>query len=72
MTRARQKFHLINCSKDLFSSLHDLKHGSRSVVEFSEEFVVMKVRCDLNKTKDVCFEQDFHGLKIYIQHILEF
>ena len=48
-----QKFLPINYSRDLCSSFQDLKQGSESVIEYSEEFMTMQAHCGLNEVGDV-------------------
>eukprot|EP00268_Persea_americana_P013609 TRINITY_DN16021_c0_g7_i1.p1 TRINITY_DN16021_c0_g7~~TRINITY_DN16021_c0_g7_i1.p1 ORF type:complete len:109 (-),score=8.32 TRINITY_DN16021_c0_g7_i1:407-733(-) len=54
------------------SSSQDLKQGSKTIVEYYEEFMTMQVRCGLNEADDVLVEKYFHELRIDIQHILVF
>ena len=58
--------------KDLRSSFQNLKQGSKTVIEYSEEFLTMQARCGLNEDDDVLVDRYFHGLRIDIQHILTF
>ena len=62
----KQKFLPINHSRDLLSIFQDLKQGSRSIVEYYEEFMTMQARCALNETEDVLVDRYFHGLRIDI------
>ena len=39
----KQKFLPVNYSRDLQSSFQDLKQGSRTVIEYSEEFLQCKL-----------------------------
>lgn len=68
----KQKFLPINYSRDLWSSFQDLKQGSKTIIEYSEEFLTMQARCCLNEDDDVLDDQYFHWLRIDIQHILTF
>ena len=68
----KQKFLPVNYSRDLRSSFQDLKQGSKTVIEYSEEFLTMQARCGLNEDDDVLVDRYFHGLRIDIQHILTF
>ena len=68
----KQKFFHVNYSRDLRSSFQDLKQGSKTVIEYSEEFLTMQARCGLNEDDDVLVDRYFHGLRLDIQHILTF
>ena len=68
----KQKFLLFNYSKDLRSSFQDLKQGSMSVVEYSDEFMTMQARCGLNEDDDVLVDRYFYRLTLDIEHILIF
>lgn len=68
----KQKFLLVNYSTDLRSSFQDLKQSSKTVIEYSEEFLTMQAHCGLNEDDDVLVDWYFHGLYIDIQHILTF
>ena len=45
----KQKFLSVNYSSDSRSSFQDLKQGSRSVVAYFEEFMIIQARCCLNE-----------------------
>ena len=69
----KQKFISINYSRDLRSSFQDLKQGSKTGVEYSEELMTMQARCGLNEDDDdVLVDRYFNGLTLDIQHILTF
>ena len=51
----KQKLLPVNYSGALHSSSQDIKQGSKTVVEYSEEFMTMQARCGLNKQgKGIC------------------
>ena len=60
----KQKFIPVNYSRDLRSSFQDLRQGSRTIVEYSEEFMTMQVRCGLNEADDVLVDRYFHELRL--------
>ena len=68
----KQKFLPVNYSRDLCSSFQDLKQGSTTVVEYSDEFMTMQDRSGLNEYDDVLVDRYFHGLRLDIHHILTF
>ena len=49
----KQKFLPVNYSRDLRASFQYLKQGSKTVVEYSEEFMTMQARCGLDEEEDV-------------------
>ena len=68
----KQKFLPVNYSRDLRLSFQYLKQGSKTVVEYSEEFITMQSRCGLDEEEDVLVDRYFNGLTLDIQDILAF
>ena len=68
----KQKFLPVNYAIDLSSSFQDLKQKSKTVVEYSKEFLTMQAHVGLNGDDDVSVDIYFHRLRVDIQHILTF
>ena len=68
----KQKFLLVNYSRDLRTSFQDLKQGFRTVIDYFEELMTMQARCVLNEADDVLVNRYFHRLIKDIQHVLAF
>ena len=68
----KQKFIPVNYSRDLRASFQYLKQGSKTIVEYSEEFMTIQARCGLDEEEDVLVKRFFNGLTLDIQDILAF
>lgn len=60
----KQKLFPNNCQRDLFSTLHNLKQGNKSVVKYMQEFNLIQASCDLGEQEDIVAHQYYHGLKL--------
>ena len=68
----KQKFLPVSYARDLRASFQYLKQGSKTVVEYSEEFMTMQACCNLDEEEDVLVDRYFNGLTLGIQDILAF
>ena len=63
----KQIFLPVNYSRDLRPNFQYLKQGSKTIVEYSEEFMTMQAHCGVDEDEDVLVDRYFNRLTLDIQ-----